>query len=321
MFKHLYQKIHKPKRVLFHREFTAYYGGHQKVADYFGHLESSFSFDPYIHFSHDSRWDNTNPWFGIEPYKLVEYLPTNYDYVFLAGMDWDNYLAVDRPARQPVINFIQHVRHADPTEYLFTYLNQRAIRICVSREVAAAIQQTGRVNGPVLTIPNGVDLPVLAVAKEFDLVILGIKQPAMASAIYEQLASIGLKILLVNELVPRKQWFEYLAASRIALLLPNVTEGFYLPALEAMNYCDVVIVPDCVGNRDFCKNAKNCFMPGYTTEELLGSVEHALGLLHNEHVLTTLRLEMRETLRAHSLSSEKKAFLSVMKDIKKLWAM
>ena len=35
------------------------------------------------------------------------------------------------------------------------YLSERAIRICVSQEVADAISATGRANGPILTIPNG----------------------------------------------------------------------------------------------------------------------------------------------------------------------
>ena len=321
MFKRLYQKIHKPKRVLFYRDLTAYTGGHQKAADYFDHLVSSKSFDPYIAFSSASRWDEFNPWVGTDSRRLVDYLPQRYDYAFLAGMDWQKYLITSRPANQPVINLIQHVRHADPAESLYEYLSQKAIRICVSRQVADAIQHTDRVNGPVISIPNGVDLPISNREKIYDLVILGIKQPDLAAAIYEQLAATGLQILLVNQQVPRDIWFEHLAASKCALLLPNITEGFYLPALEAMEYCHLVIVPDCVGNRDFCKNEKNCLIPEYNTESIVASVKQGMRLLEDEHVLTVFKREMNETLRVHSLANERKAFLKLMADVKGLWAM
>lgn len=318
MFKRLYQKIHRPKRVLFYRDLQRYSGGHQKVADYFEHLASSNAFSPCISFSQASRWDEFNPWQGKD---VVEYWPTDYDYVFLAGLDWRTYLAAERPQHQPVINLVQHVRHAEPGEDVFEYLAQRAIRICVSQQVADAIQGTGRVNGPVFTIPNGVALPELDVRKAYDLVILGIKQPELALSVYEQLSASGLKILLVNQQVPRHQWFEYLAASRIALLLPNLTEGFYLPALEAMKFCDLVVVPDCIGNRDFCKDNHNCLIPQYNIESILTSAAQAISLLQNEHVLTEFKREMRDTLRVHTLANERKAFLELMGDVKNLWSM
>ncbi|RZA09932.1 MAG: hypothetical protein EOO68_00285 [Moraxellaceae bacterium] len=321
MFKRFFQKVHKPKRVLFYRDLTYYTGGHQKVADYFSHLASSNSFDPYISFSPVSRWDNFNPWVDINPQRFVEYLPQQYDYAFIAGLDWRVYLAADRLANQPVINFIQHVRHADPAEELYGYLDQRAVRICVSQQVADAIEQTGRVNGPVVTIPNGVELPISSAEKAYDLVILGIKQPELATAIYEQLISTGITILLVNQQVPRNIWFEYLAASRCALLLPNTTEGFYLPALEAMQYCDLVVVPDCVGNRDFCKHNKNCLMPEYTLDSILATMKQSVHLQQDEHVLTVFKQQMRETLRIHSLASERKAFLGIMTKIEALWTI
>jgi hypothetical protein len=318
VFKHFYQKIYGPKRVLFYRDLQQYSGGHQKVADYFEHLASSNTFAPYISFSQASRWDEFNPWLGKD---VVEYRPTDYDYVFLAGLDWRTYLAAERPQSQPVINLIQHVRHAELAEDVYEYLGQRAIRICVSQQVADAIQGTGRVNGPVFTIPNGVALPELDAGKAYDLVVLGIKQPGLALSVYDQLRASGLKILLVDQQVPRRQWFECLAASRIALLLPNHTEGFYLPALEAMNYCDIVIVPDCIGNRDFCKDSQNCLMPEYNIESILASVNQATYLLQNEHVLTEFKREMGDTLRVHSLANERKAFLELMGDVKSLWSM
>ena len=78
--------------------------------------------------------------------------------VFVAGLDW-NFFDTARLTSQrlPVINLIQGLRHAEPDCPLYRYLRRPAIRICVSPEVARAIQSTGEVNGPVFVIPNGID--------------------------------------------------------------------------------------------------------------------------------------------------------------------
>lgn len=319
MLKRLYQKIVKPKRVLFYRDFVFYYGGHQKIADYVEHLESSFRYKPDISFSAQTRWDNSNPWFPSYKEKSAPYDPANYDFIFLAGTDWKQYLPFVT-TNKPVINLIQHVRHADPESDVYEFLSQRAVRICVSRQVAEAIEATGRVNGPIYTIPNGVDLPSLTAEKKYDLIILGIKQPEIARNIQQQLASYGLRMLVVEERVSREEWFHLLAGSHIALLLPHFTEGFYLPALEAMKYCSLVIVPDCIGNREFCRDNQNCLMPEYDTRSILACVEQCLQLLKDEQVLTVFRQEMDKTLRLYTLKNERKAFLGIMRDIEKLWA-
>ena len=71
------------------------------------------------------------------------------DMLFLGGMDWAVLSEAQRRSPpKPVINLIQHVRHANPNESLYQYLSYRAIRICVSAPVADALTATGRVNGP-----------------------------------------------------------------------------------------------------------------------------------------------------------------------------
>lgn len=324
MLKRLCQQIVKPQRVLFYRDLVAHTGGHQKVADYFGHLASSFKFQPDISFSARTRWDISNPWFPTYQHKSVVYNPLKYDVVFLAGTDWQQYLPFAAQANKPVINLIQHVRHADPASDVFEFLSQPAVRICVSQQVADAIQATGKVKGPVFTIPNGVDLPLLVRDKAYDLIILGIKQPDFAKAIQERLAARGLRLLVVDQWVPREEWFGLLAASHLALLLPNITEGFYLPALEAMYYSDLVIVPDCIGNRDFCIHEQTCLMPKYDVESIVADVNRGLALLNNKELgakqeFARLKSNAVNRVRAHSLVGERTAFLNIMGDLKHMW--
>ena len=70
----------------------------------------------------------------------------------LAGVDW-RYLAESglESLPNPRINLIQGVRHAHEGTEFHRYLAHRAIRVCVSREVADAISATERVEGPILT--------------------------------------------------------------------------------------------------------------------------------------------------------------------------
>ena len=74
------------KSVLFHRQFDRYRGGHQKVFDYFSHLYAAEDYEPAVSFSAETLWNESNPWFPR--HTGVAFLPNNYDYLFLGGMDW-----------------------------------------------------------------------------------------------------------------------------------------------------------------------------------------------------------------------------------------
>ena len=145
------------KIVLFYRDFQRFSGGHLKVWHYFNHVRASNEYEPRIAFSRDSKWDETNPWRDAREF-VVEWKPETADVLFLAGTDWR--VLQDRQLHsQPIINLLQHPRHADAKNETRKYLRNRALRICVSQEVADAINATGEVNGPVFVIPNGIDLP------------------------------------------------------------------------------------------------------------------------------------------------------------------
>lgn len=60
------------------------------------------------------------------------------------------------------------------------------------------------------------------------------------------------------------------------MLLPNQTEGFYLPALEALALGTVVLCPDAIGKRGFCRPGWNCLQPGYNAPDIVGAVRQVL---------------------------------------------
>ena len=310
----------RTRSVLFYRDFTHYSGGHRKVADYFSHLKQTRRYAPSIAFSARTRWDETNPWFPEFQEKQVEFDPADYDHLFLAGMDWKVYLAHGLDPAMPVINLIQHVRHAERSQDLYSFLAQRAVRICVSQEVSEAIAATGKVNGPVFTIANGHAMPHLpARDKEWDFLIVGNKRPSLARAVRDRLAGRYQRICLLDRLIPAPELYEKMAESRIAVLLPNETEGFYLPALEAMRYCDLTLVPDCVGNRGFCLPDVNCLMPTFSAENISETCDRAYRMLGSQEQLTSLRRAANDTLARHTLERERKEFLRIMDSLDQLW--
>src|SRR4051794_29637786 len=130
------------KLVLFHRDFQRFTGGHLKVWDYFSHVAASPAFEPRIAFTPESKWDATNPWSAVRD-RVADWKPNDADVLFLAGPDWQA-LADDQRSNpgRPIINLIQHQRHADHSSELRGFLKHKAVRICVSEEVAAAIRET-----------------------------------------------------------------------------------------------------------------------------------------------------------------------------------
>src|SRR5262249_52336243 len=77
------------QRVLFHRNYQTFSGGHLKVWDYFQHVAHADGFAPEIYFDPASVWDDTNPWRTELARVRREWSPADADVLFLAGMDWD----------------------------------------------------------------------------------------------------------------------------------------------------------------------------------------------------------------------------------------
>jgi Glycosyl transferases group 1 len=301
------------KIVLFHRDFRAFTGGHLKVWDYFNHVAASPGHEPRIAFSPESKWDATNPWFGSTA-AITKWEPEKADLLFLAGTDWRSLSASDRANfPKPIINLIQHPRHAEAGSELRGYLKHRAVRICVSGEVADAINATGEVNGPVFAIPNGIDLHAISetpAARKIDILISGFKAPEMALEVHRALKEKVPNIQCLTERLPRSEYLAHLSGARIAVVLPRPREGFFLPALEAMACGAIVVCPDCVGNRGFCQDEVNCFRPEYDREAVISAALAASRLTEDRH--QEMRARAEETVRRHSLAAERESFLRIL---------
>jgi hypothetical protein len=310
-------------RTLFYRSLNRFSGGHLKVWDYFNHVLQSPRHVPRVYFAPDSVWDEHNPWRDQRDCTVDSWNIADANVLFLAGRDWRVLSSSERRRPPvPVVNLIQHIRHASPDDPRRRFLVHRAIRICVSQETADAIATTGLVNGPVFVIPNGTDLAALPATapsadRQSDIVIAGLKAPRLADRIRGQLEPIGKRIVTFTTQIPRADFLASLANARIAVLLPNATEGFFLPALEAMALGALVVCPDCVGNRSFCIQDKNCLQPAYDESAIVAAVHAALALPAAK--ADAMLAAARTTAERHSIQTERAAFLAVLNDLAQIW--
>jgi hypothetical protein len=310
------------RTVLFHRKYRRFHGGHLKVWHYFNHVLAAPGFDAQVHFDANSSWDTSNPWTQASGHVIDTVDGLSPDALFVAGRDWqrlDELGLLDRGI--PVLNLIQHLRHAQEWSIQSNYLDRKAIRICVSPEVAAAVEEAGS-RGSTVVIPNGMDVPVVDSAgrmvKSVDLLIAGMKQPVLAARVGEQFAPTTRSVEVLTEHVPRDAFLDAIRRARVTLFIPNEEEGFYLPALEGMALGTIVVCPDCIGNRSFCLPGQNAFRPAFRFDDIVRDVENALTL--SEPLAAALRKRSLETARHHSLDAEREQFGQVLANLDALWA-
>ncbi len=306
------------RTILFVRQLETFSGGHLKVFDYLGHAASAPWLEPRLYLAPGSDEALAR---SLTP-KRVERIPRlgEADLYFVAGMDWALFDQAGLDLSEaPVVNLIQHVWHAHEGNPRREYLRRPALRICVSPEVAAAI--TPLANGPVLTIPNGIDLRALPPPRREGgrrVFIGGLKNPEEAGICAQALAEAGAEVDLCLQPIARSAYLDRMGACEVSVLLPNPLEGFYLPALEAMALGAVPVVPDCVGARSFCLDGRNCLVPAYRSDAICAA---ALGLLADHEIRARLRRQGARTATDHSLEQERERALEAFAQAGRLSAM
>ena len=290
-------------------------------------MRSSPGHSAHVRFSAQSVWDSTNPWTEAQECVLAPEEEIDFDVVFVSGTDWRRVIPEEQRPRysKPVVNLIQHVRHAceDDTLGRRMLLRHSAIRICVSPEVERAIVGTGQVRGPVFTIPDAIDVGYVerlagAGPRDIDVLVAANKQPELGASLARSLRVADRRVELVDSRVPRSELVGLMGRARVTVAIPNPKEGFYLPAVEGMAAGTVVVCPDCIGNRSYCLDRENSFRPGYAEEAIRAAAEEALAL--DGTALSDLLGAAHQTARAHDLPGERRAFLDILDRVDELWA-
>lgn len=312
------------RTVLFYRDYRGFAGGHLKVWDYYRHIESTPEFRARIFFSPETVWDESNPWLSERRAALTEWCPEEGDIWFMAGLDWRQFSAFQRdsPGR-PIINLIQGLAHSEPAHELYSFLRHRAVRICVSPEVAEAINETGQVNGPTFVIPNGLNLINFPAhnksweEREVNLCIAGSKNPDLASEIAAWATASGWRVWLMDTMQSRNSFLASFGESKVTLFLPLEREGFYLPPLEGMAQGTLVVCPDCIGNRSFCLAGENCLRPAYQKEAVQDAIRTTFTLTPEER--SSLFTEANDAVAKHDIQHEYSQFQLILSNLDQIW--
>lgn len=311
--------------MLFYRDYGGFTGGHLKVWDYFNHVKFSQSYAPFIYFTPQSSWEQNNPWLNSDKTFLLSDPLVNPDLIFMEGLDWhfldEHY---KNNSQIPIINLIQHVRHAYPDNSRYSFLKDKAIRICVSPEIKTYLEETHQVNGELFVIPCGLDLselpqPLDWEQKDCDILICALKEPILGQQLKKELETTENKVELLTAQLSRAEYLQKLNSAKMTVFLPNQQEGegFYLPALEGMALGTLVICPDCIGNRSFCLSWYNCIRPEYRVESLLNAIQQALQYPRSK--IGEILTQAKQTANEHSLLKERQAFLEILDNIREIW--
>lgn len=310
------------RTVFFQCNIRRFRGAHIKLWNYFNHVRDAPGFTPRVTFTRRSRPNDMNPWMRVREYAVDDWRSLPVDVFFLGGRHWK--LAEQHPdwgPGTPVVNIIQHVHHADPTNEKYKYLSRPAIRICVAEEVKDALLETGIVRGPLVVIPNGIDFGEIPVRgdeeAQVDLLIAALKRPEIGRQLQQRLQRPGRRVRLLTDPLHRADYLRQLQTARVTVFLPNDTEGFYLPALEGLAVGTVVVCPDCIGNRSFCLPGYNAFRPTFVVDELVEATEAALALPTAEARL--MRANAQVTAERYNLRHEREAFHYLLQNIDHLW--
>ena len=295
--------------MLFIRDFARLSGGHLKFADYMTHTAASGFVRPVFYQTSRSDAVLGNIFNNYNGPRIHELRP--FPAYFVAGEDWFilEGAGID-PKGAPVVNLIQGLRHAEPTNLLFVCLARPALRICVSPAVADAIRD--HANGEVHVIENGIEVgpvpdrrPLGGPARVF---VAGLKNPEVAhnvAALLDGLAEVD----LVTEPLPRPVFLARMAQASVCVLLPLKREGFFLPPLEGMALGRGVVTPNCGGNRAYCRPGENCLMPTYDAEPLAAA---ALTLIQDRAQLERLAATGLRTATERSIERERSAYHALL---------
>ena len=99
------------KRVLFFRDYRGFTGGHLKYWHYLNHTKAHDGYSVRLYMTDRSVIDSNIAW-DLSADTCDSWHPLDTDILFVAGVDWQQ-IPTDFPLSIPVINLIQHVRHAE----------------------------------------------------------------------------------------------------------------------------------------------------------------------------------------------------------------
>ena len=299
-------------------------GAYLKLWHYFEYVRRSGRYSPAAYLAPESILQPTTTWTDPTVRWLNEWDPYRSDRLFLTAFNWR---VVPEDCATPALHLVQSVLHADPDNERYQFLRRRAFRITVNPVITDAINATGIVNGPVVTIPIGTDIqrpaeaeaqlrPWTSESRPTDVFIAGKKNPEVAVAVADALRRTGVSVTCVTDNIPRPDFLTHIAQSRVVLALPALKEGFFLVPLEAIGHGCVVVCPDG-GGVEYYERDVHLFKPPYTVEAILHCVNRALRSTAAE--VEAFRSAGADLLQRHDLQREERQFRAVLELFESGW--
>ena len=306
--------------ILFANQSSQPSGGTLKLRHYFEHALSLFPRKTNIYMPEETRWTPCNLFTPHRDRVIHNIDWETVSVMFISGWGWDKFIPVKFHAIPPfqVIYLVQSFNKFRRLDPRFPGFANPAIRICVSEPLSTKLKTLGIANGPIHTIPAGIDQDeiqttgTISGSRDTDVLIIGLKNPQIGKLIAEEIRTLGIRVRLLTELLPREDFLRQIAHARIVICLPAAIEGFYLPALEAMAIGSLVIVPPAVGN-SYCVHEFNCIVPEYDVNGIIKAVKFVLGLSLSKS--KELIENAKVTAQKHSLSRERAAFHGILKKV------
>lgn len=313
------------KNILFSIRCTGPSGGAIKMRDYYNHTQHSDAFTPNIYIPENNIWGEANPWEDLKYSTEGVSAAREAQALFISGFGWDRFIPREYYSNspKPIIYLVQGLFKLNPEHTIYSHFSKRAIRICVSPEIERRLKSLKIANGPIFSIPGGIDnerfshLPDNStIGKDIDVLILGLKNHELAYKLYDEIPGQLKKSLLIHQ-IPQTEYLSLIQRSRIVICLPCQEEGLYLPALEAMRLGCLVVCPDVGGNRHFCIDRKTSLLPDYNLSSILASMSHALRMSKLERYL--LLKNASKVYNTYSINNERSAFLDILHNIDHIW--
>lgn len=292
-------------------------GGALKLRHYFDHVVASELAERVrLYMPEDTKWGDDNPWHAHRARVSDSIDWASAAVVVISGWGWDRFIPRRFHEAPPfrTIYLVQSFDRIDPDDSQFRHLANPATRICVSVPLGDELQRTSIVNGPVHTIPAGIE-PIgsdVVGMRDPGVLIVGYKRPDIAESVARALAATGLQVELMMETIPREAFLRALGRARTVVCLPAPVEGFYLPALEAMAAGALTVCPNVRGN-DYCVDGVNCLKPPYRVEALVGAAKAAETMPATR--IADIRERARITVSDHDLAKERSRFQGLLREI------
>jgi hypothetical protein len=104
----------------------------------------------------------------------------------------------------------------------------------------------------------------------------------------------------------------------VVIALPQKVEGFFLPGIEAMGLADWVVVPDCIGSREYSvsrANISRCELSYYSCQK---TIEHALTQVKGWKSLVS-KWHGRKLSDHYSPKQERKSYQHILRNLDNIW--